>query len=605
MVMSRASRQRLRFRTAFGVAAAAALLALAAWWWRKGAAAFPWAGVPIAVVAAAGMLWIVASGWAAVWRRYGARHEGRRRRQAERELRAQRDHGQQLLDVVGSMVITLDRHGRVTLANRKCLEVLRCTEGDIVGHDWFGDFVPEQGRDATRQAFHRLIAGDLEPAEDFENPVLTADGEERTIAWHNALMRDDDGRIIGTLSSGTDITDRLRAEEERRRLDAKIQQAQKLESLEVLTGGIAHDFNNLLMAILGNASLARAEVEHSPQALASLSDIEEAARRAADLCRQMLAYAGRGQLTVEPVNLSEIVTDMARMLRATIGKAVTLRLGCAADLPPVMADATQLRQVIMNLIINGAEAIGDQPGVIEVSTEAMDCDRDCLRGTHVDDGLKEGRYVVVRVADTGCGMDPDTLPRVFDPFFTTKFTGRGLGLAAVHGIVRRHHGAIRVDSRPGCGATFTTLLPVAEADAVAPPPADSAAAGWRGHGTVLLVADEESVRDLGGRMLARLGFSPVCVADGGQAVTAVEARPGAFVCVLLDLITPQDDGVAMLRELQRLQPVLPVIVSSGQPGDDVARRLAGHPVAGYVQKPYSLDALAACLRAVLERPPPA
>ena len=650
-----------------------------------------------------------------------AEHELIRREEAEHELRAQRDRAQQLLDIVGSMIVVLGTDQKVTRANRKCAEVLQCKEEDILGCNWFDRFVPERDREATRTAFHRLIAGEEKPVEYFENTVMAGNGEARVIAWHNALLHDDAGRIVGTLSSGNDITDRLRAEEEirtfqfmvdgaveeiylvspdgelmyvnqaaasslgytveemmrlglkgfdpvfganyrahfeelkrtsrpafetwhtakdgrrvlkeikscylriadreyvcgfgrdvtdrkraeeeRRRFEEQVQQAQKLESLGVLTGGIAHDFNNILMAILGNANLALAEISPASPALTSLKEIEHAARRAADLCRQMLAYSGKGQFTIEPLCLSDLVQEMAQMLEISISKKAIIRYHFTPNLPPVMADATQLRQVVMNLIINASEAIGDKSGVIAINTGIVECDRAYLRNTYLDENLAEGAYVTLEVSDTGCGMDKATQARIFDPFFTTKFTGRGLGLAAVLGIIRAHRGAIKVYSEPGRGSTFKMLLPAAEEAAVSGQDAGARSpSAWRGSGTILVVDDEESVRVLAKRMVEKLGFSAVSLADGRDAVAALRARPAGFACVILDLTMPHLDGAETFRELRRVQPDVRVIMSSGYTEQEVTQRFAGKGLAGFIQKPYTLDVLAETLRAVVGTP---
>ena len=252
--------------------------------------------------------------------------------------------------------------------------------------------------------------------------------------------------MFGTIQ---DITERKVAEAERQRLEQQILHTQKLESLGVLAGGIAHDFNNILMAVIGHAGLARLRLPPESPVVENLRQIEQAASRAADLAKQMLAYSGKGKFVVEPVDLNRLAEEMEHMLRVSVSKKAILRFNFARPLPAVDADATQLRQVIMNLVINASEAIGERSGVIAVSTGCMNCTREYLQELWLDEQLPEGLYVTLEIADTGCGMDRETLARIFDPFFTTKFTGRGLGMAAVLGIVRGHRGAIKVYSEPG------------------------------------------------------------------------------------------------------------------------------------------------------------
>lgn len=258
----------------------------------------------------------------------------------------------------------------------------------------------------------------------------------------------------------TDITERKWAEEQRRQLERQIQQTQKLESLGVLAGGIAHDFNNLLTIILGNASLALDELPLRSPACDSLWAIEKTALRAAELCRQMLAYSGQGRFVIETIRLNDLISEMVALFKTSISKKAILNLHLQETLPPLRGDPSQIRQVVMNLVINAAEAIGESAGVITVSTGVMHCTRDDLALVYREESLAEGRYVWLEVSDTGCGMDRDIQQRMFEPFFTTKFTGRGLGLSAVLGIVRGHQGALQVDSEPGQGTTFKVLFPL-------------------------------------------------------------------------------------------------------------------------------------------------
>jgi PAS domain S-box-containing protein len=385
---------------------------------------------------------------------------------------------------------------------------------------------------------------------------------------------------LGTTFTALDLT-------ERKQLEAQVLHAQKLESLGVLAGGIAHDFNNLLVAILGNADLARADLPPGSPVADYLSDIETAARRAADFCRQLLAYAGKGRYHVEPCDLSAICGELGRILESGLSQQATLRLELAPDLPAVEADAAQLRQVVMNLATNAAEAIGDHPGTITITTASRDVDELALRSVHGAE-LAPGRFAVLEVADTGSGMDAETLARLFDPFFSTKFPGRGLGMAAVLGIVRAHHGGIAIATRPGHGTTVTVLLPARGGPAAG----QRRRTGVRGgKGMVLLVDDEETVRTVGRRMLERLGFRVLIARDGQEALDLVRTR-AEIGCVILDLTMPRLDGVEAFQELRRLRPSLPIVISSGYSEQQVMARFAGQALAGYLQKPYQLDAVA-------------
>ncbi len=389
------------------------------------------------------------------------------------------------------------------------------------------------------------------------------------------------------------------AEAARLKLETQMLQTQKLESLGVLAGGIAHDFNNLLTGIIGYADLARHELPVDSAANEFLDEAVNGARRAAELTQQMLAYSGKGKFTIGPVVLSSLVTDIARLLEVSISKKCVLRFDLMADQPPCMADATQLRQVVMNLIINASEAIGDRSGVIALSTGVAWCERDYLVDTYLDESLKEGLYAHLEVADTGHGMSAETRARIFDPFFSTKFTGRGLGLAAVLGIVRGHGGAIRVYSEEGRGTTFKLLLPATPGDAATPTAAALTPPVWRGSGTVLIMEDEESIRALTRSMLERMGFAVVLASDGREGVDAFRRLAGENPLVLLDLTMPHLDGAAAYRELRRIRPDVRAILMSGYSEQSIASQFAGKGLAGFIQKPFRLAQLQQTIREVL------
>jgi two-component system cell cycle sensor histidine kinase/response regulator CckA len=415
------------------------------------------------------------------------------------------------------------------------------------------------------------------------------DGREtRWSETFKSAIVNDQGEVIGTAGSSRDISERKRAEEERRKLEQQVMQAQKLESLGVLAGGIAHDFNNLLTSILGNADLALGEVSPQAPAREHVRDIIRASRRAAELCRQMLAYSGKGHFVVQALSINEVVEEMTQLLSVSISKKVELRFELAARLPAVRGDATQLRQVVMNLITNASEAIGDQSGVITLSTGVTDCDERCLES--VAGGgrrLAIGRYVFLEVTDTGHGMDSETLSRIFDPFFTTKFTGRGLGLAAVLGIVRGHQGGVRVQSEPGKGTSFRMLLPVGDSASEKLRRPTPSPENWRGRGWVLLVDDEEMIRGVARRMLEKSGFSVITAADGFAAIEMFKKHRERIRLVLLDMTMPRMDGESCLRELRQIDPGVRVIMTSGFNEQDIVGRFVGEGPAGFVQKPFT------------------
>ena len=463
---------------------------------------------------------------------------------------------------------------------------------------------PEDVREDATRIFQKIPADDL-PALNLsiEHSARTltpwhhefrfrnADG---TIAWLRGDSRPepmDDGSVLwhGFI---TDVT-------ERHRIEGKLVESAKLESLGVLAGGIAHDFNNLLTGILGNASLARLELPPASLGQPMIDQIEIAARRAADLCKQMLAYSGKGRFVIQRVDLNKLIEDTTHLLQISIAKNCVLRFNLTPALPAVSADATQLRQVIMNLVINASEAIASRSGVLALATGVARVDDEYLRGFRPDASPAPGDYVFVEVSDNGIGMDGPTLGKIFDPFFTTKFTGRGLGLAAVLGIVRGHKGGLKVYSEVGKGTTFKLFFPVAAGkaqDSASPFPAP---AGFRGSGTVLIVDDEETVRTVAARMLERLGYHVVLTSDGREAVEKFRAEPGRYTFVLLDLTMPHLDGEETFRQMRQIRPGVRVILTSGFNQQEAVTRFTGKGLAGFIQKPFELTKLTAIVRAVV------
>lgn len=416
----------------------------------------------------------------------------------------------------------------------------------------------------------------------------------RIVEW------DRDGKPLRMLGTHTDIDERKRVEAERLEMERRLLHAQKLESLGVLAGGIAHDFNNLLMAILGYADLALLELSPVSPARPSLQEIVNASHRAADLCRQMLAYSGRGQFVIERLRMSEVVREMLHILKTCISKKAVLNLNLDNDAPPFEGDAAQIRQVVMNLVINASEAIGEQSGVITLSTGTIYCDAEYLRESLLDSSLEEGPYVSLEISDTGCGMDRETQARIFEPFFTTKFTGRGLGMSAVMGIVRGHKGSLRLYSEPGKGTTFRLLFPALIEMTDSSEAGNQPGEKWRGSGTVLLVDDEAAILGVGRLMLEKLGFSVITATDGKEAIEVYRARVSEIALVVLDLTMPRMDGEEAFRELRNINSNVRVILASGYSEKEIFARFAGKGLAGVIQKPYQIATLRDALRGIAQ-----
>jgi nitrogen-specific signal transduction histidine kinase len=409
--------------------------------------------------------------------------------------------------------------------------------------------------------------------------------------------------VAGAVLVVRDESEQRRAEEVMREKAEAFRQAQKLESIGVLAGGIAHDFNNLLTGIMGNAGLARRAVLSGRYEKAGemLNDVLKASERAADLTRQLLAYAGKGQFVIQPVDVCKLVSEVSTLIRASISKKITLVLDVPDECAPVEGDRTQLQQLIMNLVINGGEAIGDGPGTltVRIRTEHLSERRERLRTAGFP--ISQGDYIRIDVIDTGQGMDKETRDRIFEPFFTTKFLGRGLGLSAALGIVRGHRGAIGVRSEPDQGTTFTVLLPVhlatvpiRRSGAEASPERDLS-----GVGTVLVVDDDQAVRALAASVLEEAGYTVELAENGIHAIERLRELGQAVSLILLDLTMPELGGAEAAPELRRIQPDIPIVAMSGYGDAEVAERFSGAHIDDYLPKPFGPDQLAAKVRNVL------
>lgn len=511
------------------------------------------------------------------------------------ELDAERTMLRTIIDTLPDTIYVKDRDGRFEVANQAIARLMGVDHpAELIGKTDFEFYPPELAAQYHRDEQAIIHSGI--PLLNKDEQVVDPHGNVHWVVTTKVPLRDHQGRIVRLVGRGQDITARRQAEEERRALEHKLLETQKLESLGVLAGGIAHDFNNLLVAILGNAGLALLDLPSEAPAREAIEQIEIAARRAADLTRQMLAYAGKGRFVVQPINLNAIVEEMLYLLHASIPKHVALCYDPAPDLPLVEADATQLRQIVMNLVVNAAESIEAEQGAISITTGVRWADVAYLADAYQTSNLAEGTYVFVEVTDTGCGMDQATRAKIFDPFFTTKFTGRGLGLAAVLGIVRGHHGTLRVDSEVGRGSTFTILLPKSASIEDRCTASTSAEREWQGAGTVLVIDDEPNVRSITARLLRRLGFTALTADDGCSGVELFQTHADDIVCVLLDLTMPQLDGQETLRLIRRMRPNARVVLMSGYSEQEAISRFAGQGIVGFLPKPFTLNDLRARLQ---------
>ena len=495
----------------------------------------------------------------------------------------------QLLNLAHDAILSLDRDGTIRFWSRGAQEMYGWRGEEALGrnaHELLHTVFPESLEEIERKADERdQWEGELLQKRKDNSPVRMSS------RW--AVRRDGAGRPVGFLEINTDIT-------EKRRIEEQLRHTQKLESLGVLAGGVAHDFNNLLTGILGNASLALDGVgPHNPDRVL-MEEVMKAAERAADLTRQLLAYAGKGRFVMRTVGLSSLVREISGLVQTSIPKVVQLRMQLADPLPGIDADPGQLQQIVMNLVINGAEAIGPEGGTVLVRTSVQRVDSPYIATmSSVAGALREGDYVCLEVHDTGSGMSEETLGKIFDPFFTTKFSGRGLGLSAVLGIVNAHKGALKVYSEMGQGTTFKVLFPVSPHPLALPQ--NEFTGDLAGSGTVLVVDDEDVVRQTARHTLERYGYQTVCAGNGAAAMEVYRRRPAEIALVLLDLTMPVMNGEEALRQMQMINPQVRVLLSSGYNEVEAVQRFAGKGLAGFIQKPYTAAALAEKVKEVLSK----
>ncbi len=518
------------------------------------------------------------------------------RHRMEQELKASESKMRAIIEHALDLVVILDQSGRVSYSSPSAERVLGYRHGER-----YGTPAAELVHPDDLQAY-AAIMGELSraPGESrtVEIRILHKDGSSRLMeaVAHNAF---DVPGVHGIVINARDITEKRQVELDRQVMEAKVQQAQKLESLGVLAGGIAHDFNNLLMGIMGHAGLALMDLDEDSPQRRRLHQIELAATRAAELTNQLLAYSGRGKFLVEPVSLSRLVDEMESLLETVISKKAVLEHHYAPDLPLIDGDATQIRQVIMNLITNASDALGERSGKITITVGAMPTGplTPSLAGTP-----PEGESVFLEVKDTGSGMAQDTLERIFDPFFTTKFTGRGLGLAAVLGIVHGHHGAIQVLSEQGQGTTFRLLFPRSESTRGHDIWQDRPSLTYSSHGTILVVDDEETVRSVATATLERCGFRVETASNGRDGLSAYLKQAADIRAVVLDLTMPilgGDEVLTKLRSEEGPGATVPILLSSGYSSSDVAGNLQQFAPIQFLQKPYNPGDLIQKIRSCL------
>jgi len=511
---------------------------------------------------------------------------------AERRLRT-------IAKATRDLVTETDDTGHFTYVSQGCTDVLGYSSEELLSTPPIRLHHREE-----RRRFLRVLDANMEPGRPFHVEPHRLRHRDGHWVWVEAtgvryLRPDGELRLVGV---ARDITARVEAEATRRRLEAEVRQAQKLESLGLIAGGIAHDFNNLLTPIVGAADIVRADLPEDSPIRRPIETIRVAADRASALTGQLLAYAGQTSLQFAAVDASKAVSEVSILLESAAPKGGTIHYDLADPLPSIRADKGQVHQVILNLVANAAESLGPEGGRVDVRTGVVDADRALLRDCHLGDDCEEGRYVHIDVSDDGQGMDAEARERLFDPFFTTKFTGRGLGLSVVLGIVRGHAGALRIESEPGKGSTFRVLLPVYDdpPSTRATPREATSVSEWRGTGTILVVDDDDGARELVSLLLARAGFRVLAAAGGLEAIETFRQHTGKVVGVVLDSTMPEMSGASVFDAIREIGPRVPILLISGYAEERVAQKLLEHGPAGFLRKPFGSEELVEAVRRVVE-----
>ena len=487
---------------------------------------------------------------------------------------------------------------RCNLTSKECwfseqLQTILFNRNDLLGYyniDMLKASVHIDDQEIWDNAFSKLLS-QIHQTVELEHRVVRPDQAIRYVITRISPLRNTANEIEELSGTIQDITDRKLQEEEQKLFEQQLRQMQKLESLGVLAGGIAHDFNNLLMTILGNTDLALNYLPHHSPAHKHLQEIDQATQRAAELTKQMLAYSGKGRIFIEPLNMNDLIHHTTDILASSVSKKISIKFNLDSNISLVDADSSQLRQVLLNLVINAAESIGESTGSITIKTGEMLLSTKQLPPALVFVPPVDGAYVYIQVTDTGCGMDDELLTKIFDPFFTTKFTGRGLGLAAVLGIVRSHSGTISITSDKRKGSEFTAFFPASSKIEESKIDSKQTSSSSHKHSKVLVVDDDSGVRSVATEMLRLLGYDVIQAEDGVAAIDLFKRDKHIATTVILDYSMPQLNGEETFRELRKLSPSLKVFLSSGFSEREATEQFQSLELAGFLHKPYKLSEL--------------
>lgn len=533
------------------------------------------------------------------------------RKHLERLIERERNLLKEYLNLSPSIFLVLDDDGNITFAN-KTIEQILSPEGSMIGKNWFDNFTPFHEREKAKKSFQETIeSSDDSVVRSHEILAVSSRGEEKVFSVRCRVLRNEEGMKRGVICAGLDITEQKKAEKEKEALEERIKQTQRLESIGVLAGSIAHDFNNLLVGIVGNTDLAMMELPQEHPAQKYLAEVIKISKKLTHISNQLLTYAGKAKTYVREISLTELIRNLETLIDLSVAnKKIAVKYELDENIPMISADPLYVQQLVIDLITNSAEAIGDKPGVITIITRCMFCDRKYFEGTYFGHENPEGDYVYLEVIDTGPGIPEEVKQRMFEPFYSTKFFGRGLGLSAVAGIVKAHKGAIKVYTELGKGTSIKVFFPAirrkgAGIDEVKELREEKDTEVIKGDrksyykGLILVVDDEKMVRETVKNMLEQGGYKVITVEDGQKAIDTYKVYKDRIDLVLLDMTMPIYDGEETFRELRRIKPDVKVILSSGYNEQDLMDRFVGKGLAGFIQKPFILSTLLKTIEAVL------
>ena len=513
------------------------------------------------------------------------------------ELKKEKEKARKYFDIAGVMMGALNSAGEIILINQKGCQILDVTEHEAVGRNWFDHYLPGRVAGEIKKVFNQLMAGETEPVEYYENSVLTSDGKERIIAFHNTLLTDEQKGIKGILFSGLDITERKKAEEEKTKMEAQLRQAQKMEAIGTLAGGIAHDFNNILGAIIGYSEMAIESLPPDSTVTRNLGEVLKAGFRAKDLVTQILAFSR--QANIDPIYLrpAGIIKEGIKLLRSSIPTTIDIHEDIDPKTGVILAAPTQIHQILMNLCTNAFHAMEEHGGTLQISLHEIELGPE---NSAFASGAAIGTFARLTVHDSGTGIDPMIKNNIFDPYFTTKEAGKGtgMGLAIVHGIVKSCGGFIACESEPGRGTTFEVFLPVVRRDG--PDEVEILDCIPTGKERILFVDDEALIADMATEILEKLGYAVTVRKSGLAALDAFRNQPGNFDLVITDQTMPGMTGVELSRRMLQIRPDIPIILCTGYSSTASESAAKALGVKEFVFKPVSIRILAGLIRKVLD-----